>query len=78
MTPAKIPPAAPGDVLGDRYTLKRIEWASPLGPVWLARDRVLDRAVLVQLLEPSLAADQATRRAFQKAAARTAQIGAPG
>jgi serine/threonine protein kinase len=78
VTPAKPRAAAPGDVLGDRYTLKRIEWTSALGPVWLARDRVLDRAVLVQLLDPALAADQATRRAFQKAAARTAQIGAPG
>ena len=79
MTPAKTPPPpAPGDVLGERYTLKRIEWTGPLGPVWLARDRILDRAVLVQLLDPSLAADQATRRAFQKSAARTAQIGAPG
>lgn len=78
MTPAKTPPAAPGDILGERYTLKRIEWTSPLGPVWLARDRVLDRAVLVQLLDPTLGADQSTRRAFQKAAARTAQIGAPG
>jgi serine/threonine protein kinase len=78
VTPAKIPSAAPGDILGERYTLKRIEWTSPLGPVWLARDRVLDRAVLVQMLEPALAADQATRRAFQKSAARTAQIGGPG
>ena len=78
MTPAKTPPPAPGDILGERYTLKRIEWTSPLGSVWLARDRVLDRAVLVQLLDPSLAADQTTRRAFQKSAARTAQIGAPG
>ena len=78
MTPTKTPPAAPGDILGERYTLKRVEWTSPLGPVWLARDRVLDRAVLVQMLDPPLTADQATRRAFQKSAARTAQIGAPG
>ena len=75
---SKTPPPAPGDVLGERYTLKRNEWVGPLGPVWLARDRVLDRAVLVQLLHPALAADQTTRRAFQKAAARTAQIGGPG
>lgn len=78
MTPAKTPAPAPGDILGDRYTLKRIEWTSPLGPVWLARDRVLDRAVLVQLLGSSLAGDQTTRRAFQKAAARTAQTAGPG
>jgi serine/threonine protein kinase len=46
--------------------------------VWLARDRVLDRAVLVQFLSPTLAADASTRRAFQKAASRIAQIGGPG
>jgi hypothetical protein len=74
----KTPPPAPGDVLGERYVLKRSEWTSPLGPVWLARDRVLDRAVLVQLLAPTLTSDTASRRTFQKAAARIAQIGAPG
>jgi len=75
---AKNPPPAPGDTLGERYVLKRSDWSTPLGPVWLARDRVLDRAVLVQFLSPTLAADASTRRAFQKAAARTAQIGGPG
>jgi hypothetical protein len=69
---------APGDILGERYVLKHSEWQTPLGPVWLARDRVLDRAVLVQFLSQTLAADASTRRAFQKAAARIAQIGGPG
>ena len=67
-----------GDILGDRYVLKKSEWSSPLGPVWLARDRVLDRAVLVQLLSPALASKQHLPRMFQKAAARIAQIGGPG
>jgi serine/threonine protein kinase len=69
---------ASGDVLGDRYVLKKSEWSTPLGPVWLARDRVLDRAVLVQLLAPALASKDPVRRTFQKAAARIAQIGGPG
>jgi hypothetical protein len=69
---------APGDILGERYVLKRSERQTPLGPVWLARDRVLDRPVLVQFLSQTLAADASTRRAFQKAAARIAQIGGPG
>lgn len=77
MTAAASKQAA-GDILGERYVLKREMWIAPLGPVWLARDRVLDRAVLVQLLAPALAADPSTARAFQKAAARVAQIGAPG
>ena len=74
----KNPAPAPGDTLGERYVLKHNQWTTPLGPVWLARDRVLDRAVLVQFLSPALASDASTRRAFQKAASRTAQIGGPG
>ncbi|MGZ4140861.1 MAG: serine/threonine protein kinase [Actinomycetota bacterium] len=77
MTP-KTPAPATGDVLGDRYMLKREQWTTPLGPVWLARDRVLDRAVFLQLLAPTFASDRPTRHAFEKAAARIAQIGAPG
>lgn len=67
-------PIGAGDLLGDRYGLTRLEWTSALGPVWLARDRVLDRPVFVQLLSADLAADDGARRAFQKAAARTAQV----
>ncbi|HEX9711318.1 MAG TPA: protein kinase [Actinomycetota bacterium] len=67
-----------GDVLGERYTLKKTEWSTPLGPVWLARDRVLDRAVFVQLLSPELAADEVARKAFLKQAARVAQTTHPG
>ena len=77
MTTKGVTPA-PGDILGERYVLKHSEWQTPLGPVWLARDRVLDRAVLVQFLSQPLAAEPSTRHAFQKAAARIAQIGGPG
>lgn len=68
----------PGEVLGDRYVLKKTEWSSPLGPVWLARDRVLDRAVFVQVLAPAIAGNLTARRAFHKEAARVAQVAHPG
>lgn len=66
---------AGGDVLSDRYVLKKAEWTSPLGPVWLARDNVLDRAVYVQTLNEN--APAATRRTFLKATSRIAQISHP-
>lgn len=69
---------APGDVLGARYTLRRTDWSSPLGPVWSARDQVLDRSVFVQVLSAGLGDDRAVKRAFQKAAARTAQVSHAG
>lgn len=67
-----------GDVLGERYALKKTVWRTPLGPVWLARDRTLDRAVLIQLLSEDLEQVPVARRAFQKAAARAAQVTHPG
>lgn len=70
--------AGAGDVLGDRYTLRSTEWSSALGSVWVARDSVLDRRILVQVLAPRLAGDAKAKRAFQKAAARTAQVTHPG
>src|ERR1041384_2456670 len=66
---------AQGDVLGDRYVLRRHVWTSSIGPVWLAKDRTLDRQVFVQLLSDELNA--AAARTFQKAAARGAQITHP-
>ena len=71
-------PMGPGDVLGDRYIMRKSEWNSALGPVWSARDRVLDRAVLVQFLSPALAADPRAGRTFSKASARIAQVSHPG
>ncbi|HVL31979.1 MAG TPA: protein kinase [Actinomycetota bacterium] len=68
---------ATGDVLGDRYVLKKTETATPLGSVWLARDRVLDRAVFVQILSPELAADASARKQFLRSAARAAQVTHP-
>jgi hypothetical protein len=65
---------APGDLLGERYALKKAEWSSPLGAIWLARDRVLDRPVLIQLLRDDLTSDPEVRKRFLKAAARSAQM----
>lgn len=70
-------PAA-GDVFGERYTLKKPGWDTPLGPVWLARDRILDRAVFVQLLTADLTRDEAARKAFLKQASSIAQTTHPG
>jgi len=72
------PVFTPGDVLGERYTLKKSEWRTPLGPVWLARDSVLDRAVFVQLLEQEIARDAGACKAFLRSAARNAQVTHPG
>jgi hypothetical protein len=65
--------ASAGDILGERYALRQNVWRSALGPVWLARDRTLERTVLVQLLAAEIETERAARRAFQKAASRTAQ-----
>lgn len=67
-------PFEPGAVLGGRYVLRKHEWTSGLGEVWLARDRVLDRAVFVQSLGPTLARDEATRRMFLRSASEVAQL----
>jgi hypothetical protein len=69
--------SSPGDVLGQRYTLRKVQWTSALGQVWAARDGVLDRQVLVQVLSPRLAGDAKAKRAFQKSAARIAQVTHP-
>lgn len=67
----------PGTLLGDRYFIHRAAWTSPLGPVWVARDRVLDRAVYVQTLSGERGADAEAVRAFRRAAARAAQFTHP-
>src|SRR5688500_3516249 len=65
---------AAGDVIGERYVLRSPSWTSPIGPLWQARDKTLDRTVLVQFLSPELARDRAAVRAFTKAASRVAQV----
>lgn len=71
-------PLREGRTLGDRYILRRQAWPSALGPVWVGRDTVLDRPVLVQVLDARLAADPTVRHAFGKAAARVAQVNHAG
>lgn len=65
---------ASGDVIGERYVLRSPAWTSAVGAVWLARDRILERTVLVQFLSSDYAADRAAVKAFTKAAARVAQV----
>lgn len=71
------PAVSPGAVLGDRYVVRAVAWQTPLGTVWAARDRVLDRAVFVLALAPALVAEAPARRAFLKTAARVAQVTHP-
>ncbi|MFN2613321.1 MAG: protein kinase [Actinomycetota bacterium] len=78
MTTSAADPVGAGKILGERYLMRALEWHTPLGPMWSARDRVLDRTVFVQTLAGPLAANAAARRAFQKSAARIAQITHPG
>ncbi|MBI4728242.1 MAG: protein kinase [Acidobacteria bacterium] len=68
----------PGRLVAGRYLLQRVAWTSPLGDVWSARDRVLDRPVAVQTLAPLIARAQEARHAFRRAAARAAQLSHPG
>jgi serine/threonine protein kinase len=74
---AEVTLVAAGDVLGDRYVLRSQAWATPIGAVWNARDRTLERPVLVQFLDDELAKDRAAVKAFTKAAARVAQVTDP-
>lgn len=78
MAVSPAPAPAPGQIVAGRYLLQRVGWTSPLGDVWYARDRVLDRPVAVQTLAPLRARDAESRRAFRRAAARAAQLGHPG
>lgn len=63
---------APGTTLAGRYRVARLAWQAPAGPVWLARDEVLERDVLIQ----TFAAERSG--GVSRAVARTAQIAHPG
>jgi serine/threonine protein kinase len=67
-------PLTQGETLGGRYTLRVASWTSALGPVWEARDTVLNRTVWVQLLTDDLARDPSIARRMQRNAAAIAQI----
>lgn len=63
-----------GTIVGGRYRAVRIAWPSAVGPVWQAKDTVLDRDVLLFTLSPDVAADSHAVEALLAAAARTATI----
>lgn len=62
-----------GTLVGDRYRVLRLAWPTAVGPVWHARDTILDRPVLLHTLAPDVASDAGAREAFAAAAARGAQ-----
>jgi len=64
---------ASGTLIRDRYRIERLAWPSAIGPVWQARDLVLDRNVLVFTLSTTLASDANAREALAASAARSAQ-----
>ncbi len=60
-------------ILADRYALQAILHRTPVGMVWLATDRVLDRSVTVTLVDPVVADDADARdRLFANARALAA------
>ncbi len=63
-----------GTVIAGRYRVERLAWPAPAGPVWEARDTVLNRPVLVHMLGPDVAGDAGTREALLRIAARDAQL----
>jgi hypothetical protein len=63
---------SPGTSLAGRYRVSRRAWDAPAGPVWLARDEVLEREVLIQTFADERGGSVA------RAVARTAQIAHPG
>jgi serine/threonine-protein kinase len=64
-----------GTVVAGRYRVTRLAWPTAIGPVWLAKDLVLDRDVLLHSLAPDLAEHGHAREAFVACAAKSAQIG---
>jgi eukaryotic-like serine/threonine-protein kinase len=63
-----------GTVVGGRYRAVRLAWPSAAGPVWNAKDTVLDRDVLLFTLAPDVASDAHAREALLSAAARSASL----
>ncbi len=64
-----------GTVVAGRYRVTRLAWPTAIGPVWLAKDLVLDRDVLLHSLAPDLAEHAHAREAFVACASKSAQVG---
>jgi serine/threonine-protein kinase len=61
-------------VLADRYELRRLLGAGPVGEVWEGYDPVLDQPVAVKLLHAHLAADEAFRTRLPALARDAARV----
>jgi hypothetical protein len=57
--------------------LVREDGVSPLGPVWIGRDTVLNRPVAIQTLSPEAGREAPVRKRFLRAAARAGQVSHP-
>jgi eukaryotic-like serine/threonine-protein kinase len=76
-----VPPAATGSspkrVLAERYRLERRLAVGGMAEVWVATDLVLDRAVAIKLLKPSLAGDAVLVERFRREAVAAARLSHP-
>ena len=63
-----------GTVVSGRYRALRVAWPSSVGPVWQARDGVLERDVLLFTLASDVAGSAEVREALVAAATRSASL----
>ncbi len=68
---------APGALLKDRYRLERILGRGGMASVWLATDRVLERAVAVKALSDTIASDPEFLARFRREARVAAGVSHP-
>lgn len=71
-------PAAPGDIIADRYRLESLLATGGMASVWRATDTILTRPVAVKVLLPKLAADPDFVARFRREAVAAARLGHPG
>ncbi len=70
-------PPGPGDLIGDRYEVRRLLGTGGMAQVWLGHDRVLDRPVAIKILSERYAADPAFVERFRREASAAAGLNHP-
>ena len=70
-------PPRPGDLIGDRYEVRRLLGTGGMAQVWLGHDRVLDRPVAIKILSERYAADPAFVERFRREASAAAGLNHP-